>query len=153
MPGWRLVQVAATVTSFLSSLIDTLEPPLLTVCEASHLSIGKVLSTPSLNLAVTPTTRVGRGSCLSVFKGRPTSRTIDQPQAKMDATPRETDAQNEGTRINVSVWTLVGFSACFLCLRIYCKFLRHRRLWWDDYILIVSWVCSLRLRHSGCQNA
>jgi hypothetical protein len=35
-------------------------------------------------------------------------------------------------------------SAAFLGLRIYCKFLRHRSLWWDDHILIAAWVSGRR---------
>ena len=45
-----------------------------------------------------------------------------------------------GPQLNFTTWLLIGLSGAFLSLRIYCKFLRHRGLWWDDYILIVSWV-------------
>jgi len=45
-----------------------------------------------------------------------------------------------GTKINVAIWIMIGFSTTFLALRIYCKFLRHNGLWWDDYVLIASWV-------------
>jgi hypothetical protein len=40
-------------------------------------------------------------------------------------------------------WLLVSASAVFLSLRIYCKFKRRRNLWWDDYIVIFSWLCLL----------
>ncbi|KAI2621227.1 hypothetical protein GGR54DRAFT_647268 [Hypoxylon sp. NC1633] len=38
-------------------------------------------------------------------------------------------------------WFLTTFAGMFLGLRVYCKFSRHRGLWWDDYILIFAWVC------------
>ncbi|KAE9372547.1 hypothetical protein N431DRAFT_408830 [Stipitochalara longipes BDJ] len=38
-------------------------------------------------------------------------------------------------------WLLVVVSCIFLCLRIYCKFVRGRGLWWDDAVLISAWVC------------
>jgi hypothetical protein len=47
---------------------------------------------------------------------------------------------NLGPHINFTIWLLTALSAVFLALRVYCKFLRHRGLWWDDYVLIASWV-------------
>jgi len=44
------------------------------------------------------------------------------------------------THLNASIWTMIGVSATFLALRLYCKLSRHTGLWWDDYILIGSWV-------------
>jgi hypothetical protein len=38
-------------------------------------------------------------------------------------------------------WFLVVLSGLFLTLRLYAKLSRQQRLWWDDYILITSWVC------------
>jgi len=48
---------------------------------------------------------------------------------------------NQGLKINVIVWALYIFASLFLALRIYCKFVRKRGLWWDDYILIAAWMC------------
>jgi hypothetical protein len=39
------------------------------------------------------------------------------------------------------VWFLCAFAAVFLGLRLYAKITRQQGLWWDDYILISSWVC------------
>jgi len=47
---------------------------------------------------------------------------------------------NAGPGLNVTVWTLTGLATFFLGLRVYCKFLGRRNLWWDDYILIAAWV-------------
>ncbi|KAK4161872.1 hypothetical protein QBC43DRAFT_91493 [Cladorrhinum sp. PSN259] len=44
-----------------------------------------------------------------------------------------------GSQINFTIWLLTALSAAFLALRVYCKFLRHRGLWWDDHVLIASW--------------
>jgi hypothetical protein len=48
--------------------------------------------------------------------------------------------EDYGSQINFTIWLLTALSAMFLALRVYCKFLRHRGLWWDDHILIASWV-------------
>ncbi|KAK0712928.1 hypothetical protein B0T26DRAFT_741822 [Lasiosphaeria miniovina] len=47
--------------------------------------------------------------------------------------------EDYGPQINFSIWLLTALSAAFLALRVYCKFLRHRGLWWDDHVLIGSW--------------
>ena len=47
-----------------------------------------------------------------------------------------------GPRLNTSVWVLFSLSSIFLSLRVYCKYLGRRGLWWDDWILIVSWVSN-----------
>ena len=44
------------------------------------------------------------------------------------------------TRLNIIVWFLCGLAAVFVCLRLYCKSINKRSLWWDDYVLIGSWV-------------
>lgn len=49
---------------------------------------------------------------------------------------------NLGTRLIVSIWVMNIIALLFLVARCYCKFLRHRGLWWDDGILIGSYVCS-----------
>lgn len=50
------------------------------------------------------------------------------------------DAPNNGPTVNIAVWCLVALATIFLSLRVYCKFRRHRGLWWDDHVLIASWV-------------
>jgi hypothetical protein len=37
-------------------------------------------------------------------------------------------------------WFLFAFCSCFLALRLYAKLSRAHGLWWDDWILIFSWV-------------
>lgn len=48
--------------------------------------------------------------------------------------------ENRGPEINFALWMLTCISALFLSLRLYCKSYRHKDLWWDDWILILSWV-------------
>ncbi len=60
----------------------------------------------------------------------------DQAPGPGDGLPHDSAAMH----LNTTIWVLVGFSAFFLVLRLYCKFLRHRGFWWDDYILIGAWV-------------
>ncbi|KAK3934750.1 hypothetical protein QBC46DRAFT_462456 [Diplogelasinospora grovesii] len=43
----------------------------------------------------------------------------------------------------VSVWVLAGASLLFILLRLYCKFVRHRRFHADDYFAIAAWVALL----------
>ncbi|KAK3383480.1 putative integral membrane protein [Lasiosphaeria ovina] len=52
-------------------------------------------------------------------------------------------ANPDGVVINVVVWILLVFAGIFVGLRCYCKLSRRRRLWWDDYLLALSWVIIL----------
>src|SRR5438552_4572763 len=46
------------------------------------------------------------------------------------------------TQTNVAIWVLVGSSAAFLAVRLWCR--RHlAQLWWDDYVLATAWVLLL----------
>lgn len=55
-----------------------------------------------------------------------------------------------GLELNVVVWLLLASSGLFLSLRLYCKFLKNRGFWWDDYVLVASWVRpSLLAGHRG----
>lgn len=66
------------------------------------------------------------------------------PTVVVGLTPEEFAAlphDNAGPHLVRTIWVLIGFSLIFLLLRVYAKFIRHRGLWWDDYILIGSWLC------------
>lgn len=45
-----------------------------------------------------------------------------------------------GVVLNAVDWTLTALAAVFLSLRLYCKLSLGRGLWWDDYLLIASFV-------------
>ena len=47
--------------------------------------------------------------------------------------------------MNLGLWFLFAGATIFLALRLYCKAIRRNPLWYDDYILLASWV-SLRWR-------
>ncbi|KAH8193637.1 hypothetical protein TruAng_012196 [Truncatella angustata] len=53
------------------------------------------------------------------------------------------DIPDRGPQLLAVTWTLLVLSLLLLILRLYCKFLRHRGLWWDDHVLIASWIAGL----------
>ncbi|KAK7746331.1 hypothetical protein SLS53_002290 [Cytospora paraplurivora] len=50
---------------------------------------------------------------------------------------------NPYTEVNTGIWLLFVGATAFLGLRLWCKLDRRTGLWWDDRILIVSWVVLL----------
>ncbi|KAL2143976.1 hypothetical protein VTI28DRAFT_9728 [Corynascus sepedonium] len=46
-------------------------------------------------------------------------------------------------KLLASIWALDLVATLFLSLRISCRLIKTRRLWWDDAILIASWVCIM----------
>lgn len=47
---------------------------------------------------------------------------------------------DQGRTVLVSIWILSILSLTFLVLRLFCKFKGRRGLWWDDYLMVLSWV-------------
>jgi hypothetical protein len=43
--------------------------------------------------------------------------------------------------LNTGLWTLFAGATAFLALRIWIKITRRHGLWYDDHILLVTWVC------------
>ncbi|CCC12081.1 unnamed protein product [Sordaria macrospora k-hell] len=54
--------------------------------------------------------------------------------------PEEDYHKSRVFEVNFSCWFLTALAALFLGLRIYCKKYRGRGLWWDDYVLVISWL-------------
>ncbi|KXX75945.1 hypothetical protein MMYC01_207419 [Madurella mycetomatis] len=54
-----------------------------------------------------------------------------------------TQLDDLGPTTRVSVWLLAGASFLFIMLRVYCKFVRHRRLHADDHFAIAAWLALL----------
>ena len=52
---------------------------------------------------------------------------------------------NGATRVNAVMWSLTVLSGVFLMLRLYCKTLKGNRLWWDDWLLLASWVSGFEV--------
>lgn len=50
------------------------------------------------------------------------------------------DPTNE---VNAGLWSLFATTTVFLAARLWCKITRRHGLWWDDYILIFSWLIVL----------
>ncbi|KAE9378867.1 hypothetical protein N431DRAFT_540615 [Stipitochalara longipes BDJ] len=51
--------------------------------------------------------------------------------------------ESRGPLIGAVTWVLTIAALVFLSLRVYCKRIRSRRLWYDDYVLIFAWICLL----------
>ncbi|KAK1830623.1 hypothetical protein QBC39DRAFT_104917 [Podospora conica] len=49
-------------------------------------------------------------------------------------------ASDHSPEILAAAWTFLGLASIALGLRVYCKWSSGRRLWWDDGVLIASWV-------------
>lgn len=47
---------------------------------------------------------------------------------------------DRGPMVVAVCWTLTALASVFLALRLYCKYVSRRALWWDDWILIGAWV-------------
>ncbi|KAI8215276.1 hypothetical protein K4K53_009318 [Colletotrichum sp. SAR 10_77] len=44
------------------------------------------------------------------------------------------------TMVLSSAWTMASVSTIFLALRLYCRAARTRKMWWDDYLLLIGWM-------------
>ncbi|KAF7534431.1 hypothetical protein G7054_g6226 [Neopestalotiopsis clavispora] len=50
---------------------------------------------------------------------------------------------NPWVELNAGLWSLFAGATIFLALRIWCKLTRRHGLWYDDYILLVTWSVLL----------
>lgn len=53
------------------------------------------------------------------------------------------DYVNPELPLNLGLWFLYAGATFFLALRVWIKVTRRHGLWWDDWILLVTWVCAL----------
>lgn len=53
------------------------------------------------------------------------------------------DHGERGSGILAAHWGLTALATIFLALRLYCKRITRKALWWDDWILIASWFIIL----------
>lgn len=68
----------------------------------------------------------------------------------MELLPRKDDKPvisyvNPSVELNAGLWTLFAAATTFLGLRLWSKVKQRHGLWYDDHILITSWV-SMRNR-------
>ncbi len=78
--------------------------------------------------------------------------TLDSPVGTVVVPLQQTQTHEDyGPQINLTLWSLGSVAAIWLAVRVYCKFARRRGLWWDDYVLIASWVSRARAMflHTG----
>jgi hypothetical protein len=52
---------------------------------------------------------------------------------------------NPWPELNAGLWSLFAGATVFLALRVWVTITRRHGLWYDDYILIVSWVSTVML--------
>ncbi|KAF1359681.1 hypothetical protein EJ07DRAFT_118704 [Lizonia empirigonia] len=50
------------------------------------------------------------------------------------------DFVNPEVPLNIGLWTLYAGATVFLALRVRIKITRRHGLWWDDWILLVTWI-------------
>ncbi|KAK4445194.1 hypothetical protein QBC34DRAFT_307414 [Podospora aff. communis PSN243] len=50
---------------------------------------------------------------------------------------------NMGPTVLIVTWVMTAIASIFLALRLYCKISINRRIWWDDSILLASYICLL----------
>ncbi len=109
----------------------------------STITTGSPTSSPSILASALPSSQNDtsfRNTTVDMAAGNGTNDSSDRGFRL----PPSTDF---GPQINFTLWLLTALSAAFLALRIYCKFLRHRGLWWDDHLLIASWVSLFVVCH------
>ncbi|KAK5661807.1 hypothetical protein OQA88_9909 [Cercophora sp. LCS_1] len=102
---------------------------------------------PDLHLASAAFASHSRSRNGTGFRG---NRPVSSNRTVVSSGPssfRVTQMEDYGPQVNFTIWLLTALSAAFLALRVYCKFLRHRGLWWDDHVLIAAWL-SLALSNS-----
>jgi hypothetical protein len=51
-----------------------------------------------------------------------------------------TDDVSLGRTWIVTLWIMVTGSGVFISFRILARARRRMRLWWDDYLMVMSWV-------------
>jgi len=81
-------------------------------------------------------------SIMSVFVSRQ-APTDGPPAGPPPLTPEQFAAlphDSLGPKLNAVIWTLTAVSAVFLALRLYCRAVMARVLWWDDWLLLAAWV-------------
>jgi len=49
---------------------------------------------------------------------------------------------NPVKEVNAGLWTLLVSASVFLSLRLWCKYAKRNGLWYDDYVLVISWVSN-----------
>lgn len=70
------------------------------------------------------------------------------PRKHVKSGPKH-DYVDPSVQLNVGLWTLFAGASLFLALRVWIKITRRHGLWHDDYILLITWVCTWSLQYNG----
>lgn len=54
------------------------------------------------------------------------------------------DYVNPEKQVYIGLWCLQAGATLFLSARLWAKLTRRHGLWWDDYILLITWVRGLQ---------
>lgn len=54
---------------------------------------------------------------------------------------------DKGPQSIIAIWSLFAAATVFVALRFYCKLWKRKALWWDDFFMAISWVCSVAITH------
>jgi hypothetical protein len=59
-----------------------------------------------------------------------------------DSGTKQSDSGDDAVfaQTNVAIWVLTLSSGAFLAVRLWCRH-QFSKLWWDDALLVLSWVC------------
>lgn len=68
------------------------------------------------------------------------------PRLHEDSAHRYVNPEKE---LNAGLWSLFAGATAFLVLRIWTKITRRHGVWWDDHILLLSWVSISTARLSS----
>lgn len=50
--------------------------------------------------------------------------------------------RNRATELNAIAWTWFSLSTVFVASRVYSRLALTRNLWYDDYFIVLTWVCT-----------
>lgn len=50
--------------------------------------------------------------------------------------------RNRATELNAFAWTWFSLSTVFVAGRVYSRLALTRNLWFDDYFIVLTWVCT-----------
>lgn len=64
-------------------------------------------------------------------------------------TPASEGENSAGQELNRILWSCTAVSGAFLTLRVICKIYGRLGLWWDDYVLILSWASTQTTTSNG----
>jgi hypothetical protein len=102
------------------------------------------LNSPSASATQSPSLlRYLRGLWPLSFRSDTTTRRLENVNMNSPRKHNKTAHHyvDPSVQLNTGLWTLFAGTTVFLALRIWIKITRRHGLWYDDHILLVTWVC------------